>query len=80
MKQNSLKWSEEYWFPETKANSFLRKVKIARLFGMDLDNIGYKHWSHIGHTKRKVYKIPVGDKQDSSYKQFIKYYLGSWMK
>jgi hypothetical protein len=43
MKQNSLKWSKEYWFPETKSNPFFRKVKIARLFGMDLDNILLHH-------------------------------------
>lgn len=79
MKQNSLKWSKEYWFPETKSNPFFRKVKIAKLFGMDLDNIGHTHWSYTCHPNKKVYTIPVGDK-DSSYKQFIKKYLGTWVK
>jgi hypothetical protein len=79
MKQN-LTWSNDYWFPETKANPMMRKIKIAKMLGMNLDNIKHTHYHYINNPNTKVYKIPVGDKKDSSYKQFIKHYLGSWVK
>lgn len=78
MKKN-LTWSNNYWFPETKANPMMRKIKIARMLGMDSDNITHIHYHYVNCYPKKVYKIPI-DKKESFYKKFIKKYLGSWMK
>ncbi len=89
---NKLDWSNDFWFPETKANPFLRKVKITRLFSMDISKVTNTHWNYMSNPYKQVYKIPVGEnvKKSSSYlctrnhrrvgKDFIKYYLGKWMK
>jgi hypothetical protein len=78
---NKLDWSNDFWFPETKANRFSRKVKISKIFSMDISKVTYTHCSYIGHPYKKVYKIPVGENaKKSSCKDFIKYYLGKWMK
>lgn len=41
------------------ANVFLRKIKIARLFKMNLNNITHKHWNLTGSYIKKTFTIPI---------------------
>lgn len=71
---------KDYWFPETKANPMFRKIKIARLFSMDISKVAYTHWNYTAHPYRKVYKIPVGGVENTSKLKKIIKKLGSMIK
>jgi hypothetical protein len=51
---NKLGWSNDFWFPETKANTFSRKVKIAKIFSMDISKVTDTHWSYIGSYRSSL--------------------------
>jgi hypothetical protein len=75
-----MNWTNDYWFPETRTNPFYRKIKIAKLFHMDIDKIGYTHWHFIGHPYKVVYKIPIGDIDRSRSTNIIKSFISNIYK
>jgi hypothetical protein len=75
-----MNWTNDYWFPETKAHPMLRKIKIAKLFSMDIEKITHTHWNYTGHPYRKVYKIPVSGVENPSKLKAIIKKLGSMIK
>jgi hypothetical protein len=64
---------KQYWTRDG-LKSFNRKIKIAKLFGMDINGITHTHWNYSGSSYIKKFKIPI-----ESNKDFIKHYLGTWV-
>ena len=57
--------------------SFNRKIKISKLFGLDIEKVTHTHWNYFGSNYTKKFKIPI-ENNKKSYKDFIKHYLGTW--
>ena len=68
---------KQYWTRDG-LKSFNRKIKIAKLFGMDINGITHTHWNYSGSNYTKTFKISI-ENNKKSYKDFIKHYLGTWV-
>lgn len=52
----------DYWIPVKSYNSFNRKIKINKIFNLDIDlyNDTFIHTSNLTSNYRKKFIIPVG--------------------
>jgi len=67
---------KQYWTRDW-LKSFNRKIKITKLFGLDIEKVTHTHWDYSRSNYTKKFKIPI-ENNKKSYKDFIKHYLGTW--